>query len=223
MGDNTEKEDIEFIDVNLNEVDNEKALTEEDFLFGSSSDFMDADKRKENRKDMKRKIVKEIYSYVIIFASAVVIAFCINKFVLINAHVPTSSMEPTISVDEKLMGNRLAYLFKNPSRGDIIIFKFPDDESQIFIKRVIGLPGDTVQIISGELFINGELITEDYIKDSMHGNFGPYEVPEESYFVLGDNRNVSEDSRFWKNTYVNKHKILAKAWFSYSPKFKKIR
>ena len=103
MGDNTEKEDIEFIDVNLNEVDNEKALTEEDFLFGSSSDFMDADKRKENRKDMKRKIVKEIYSYVIIFASAVVIAFCINRFVLINAHVPTSSMEPTISVDEKLM------------------------------------------------------------------------------------------------------------------------
>ena len=77
--------------------------------------------------------------------------------------------------------------------------------------------------MEGELFIDGELIEEDYIKDSMRGNYGPYEVPDNSYFVLGDNRNVSEDSRFWKNTYVRKNKILAKAWFRYSPKFKKIR
>ena len=221
MADNTELEEIEYLDVNLDET--EKELTDEDFIFGSSPEYLDTDKRKENRAELKRKVVKEIFSYVVIFAAAVVIAFCVNKFVIINAHVPTSSMDPTISINDKLIGNRLAYLFKNPERGDIIIFKFPDDESQIFIKRVIGLPGETIQIVEGELFIDGELIEEDYIKDSMRGNYGPYEVPDNSYFVLGDNRNVSEDSRFWKNTYVRKNKILAKAWFRYSPKFKKIR
>lgn len=221
MADNTELEEIEYLDVNLDET--EKELTDEDFIFGSSPEYLDTDKRKENRAELKRKVVKEIFSYVVIFAAAVIIAFCVNKFVIINAHVPTSSMDPTISINDKLIGNRLAYLFKNPERGDIIIFKFPDDESQIFIKRVIGLPGETIQIVEGELFIDGELIEEDYIKDSMHGNYGPYEVPDNGYFVLGDNRNVSEDSRFWKNTYVRKNKILAKAWFRYSPKFKKIR
>ena len=221
MADNTELEEIEYLDVNLDET--EKELTDEDFIFGSSPEYLDTDKRKENRAELKRKVVKEIFSYVVIFAAAVIIAFCVNKFVIINAHVPTSSMDPTISINDKLIGNRLAYLFKNPERGDIIIFKFPDDESQIFIKRVIGLPGETIQIVEGELFIDGELIEEDYIKDSMRGNYGPYEVPDNGYFVLGDNRNVSEDSRFWKNTYVRKNKILAKAWFRYSPKFKKIR
>lgn len=220
MADNTELEDIEYLDVNLDET--EKELTDEDFIFGSSPEYLDTDKRKENRAELKRKVVKEVFSYVVILAAAVIIAFCVNKFVIINAHVPTSSMDPTISINDKLIGNRLAYLFKNPERGDIIIFKFPDDESQIFIKRVIGLPGETIQIVEGELFIDGELMEEDYIKDSMRGNYGPYEVPDNSYFVLGDNRNVSEDSRFWKNTYVRKNKILAKAWFSYSPKLKKI-
>lgn len=220
MADNTELEDIEYLDVNLDET--EKELTDEDFIFGSSPEYLDTDKRKENRAELKRKVIKEVFSYVVILAAAVIIAFCVNKFVIINAHVPTSSMDPTISINDKLIGNRLAYLFKNPERGDIIIFKFPDDESQIFIKRVIGLPGETIQIVEGELFIDGELMEEDYIKDSMRGNYGPYEVPDNSYFVLGDNRNVSEDSRFWKNTYVRKNKILAKAWFSYSPKLKKI-
>lgn len=220
MADNTELEDIEYLDVNLDET--EKELTDEDFIFGSSPEYLDTDKRKENRAELKRKVVKEVFSYVVILAAAVIIAFCVNKFVIINAHVPTSSMDPTISIDDKLIGNRLAYLFKNPERGDIIIFKFPDDESQIFIKRVIGLPGETVQIVEGELFVDGELIEEDYIKETMRGSYGPYEVPDNSYFVLGDNRNVSEDSRFWKNSYVRKNKILAKAWFRYSPKFKKI-
>lgn len=220
MADNTELEDIEYLDVNLDET--EKELTDEDFIFGSSPEYLDTGKRKENRAELKRKVVKEIFSYVVILVAAVIIAFCVNKFVIINAHVPTSSMEPTISIDDKLIGNRLAYLFKNPERGDIIIFKFPDDESQIFIKRVIGLPGETIQIVEGELFVDGELIEEDYIKETMRGSYGPYEVPDNSYFVLGDNRNVSEDSRFWKNTYVRKNKILAKAWFSYSPKLKKI-
>lgn len=221
MADNTELEDIEYLDVNLDET--EKELTEDDFFFGTNSDNMDVDKRKKNRAEMKHQVAKEIYTYIIIVVAAVLIAIAFNKFVIINAHVPTPSMSPNISVGDKLIGNRLAYLFKNPERGDIVIFKFPDDEKQIFIKRIIGLPGDTVQIVEGELFINGEIFIEDYIKDEMRGNFGPYEVPKGYYFVLGDNRNISEDSRFWRNTYVSRKQILAKAWFRYSPKFKKIQ
>jgi signal peptidase I len=131
-------------------------------------------------------------------------------------------MDPTINVNDKLIGFRLAYLFKDPQRGDIVIFKYPDDESQIFIKRIIGVPGDKVEIVEGVLYLNDKPTYEQYIKEKMYGNYGPYEVPDDCYFVLGDNRNVSEDARFWQNTYVTRKQILAKAWFKYSPGFSSI-
>ena len=107
---------------------------------------------------------------------------------------------------------------------DIVIFKFPDDESQLFIKRVIGLPNETVTIIDGKVYIddNKEPLYEPYLAQEMVGTFGPYEVPENCYFMLGDNRNYSRDSRFWENTYVSKDKILGKALFRYFPKFSTI-
>lgn len=106
-----------------------------------------------------------------------------------------------------------------PERGDIIIFKFPDDESQNYVKRVIGCPGDTVKIEGGKVYVNGELLEEDYLKETWTVATGPYtfEVPEDSYFVMGDNRNNSYDGRYWTNTYVKKSKILGKAIFRYWP------
>lgn len=92
----------------------------------------------------------------------------------------------------------------------MVIFRYPDDESQIFIKRVIGLPGDKIEIADGRLIINGEAMVEDYVKEPMTGSFGPYEVPEGCYFMLGDNRNISQDSRYWKNTYVSRKIFLRK-------------
>lgn len=170
------------------------------------------------KKGTKKLIVKEILSYIKILVIAAVIALIITKFVIINAQVPTGSMENTINVNDRLIGFRLAYIFSEPKRGDIIIFKFPDDEEQNFVKRVIGTPGDVVTISEGKVYVNGEELVEDYIKEAMidDGTSQTYIVPKDSYFVLGDNRNSSKDSRFWETTsYVTKDEILAKVIFKY--------
>ena len=166
-----------------------------------------------------RYIMKEIFTYVIIVAAAFLVAMLLNSFVILNAHVPSSSMASTINAGDRLIGLRLAYTWSEPERGDIIIFLFPDDETQLYVKRIIGIPGDTVMIVDGTLYLNGEACEETYIREPMVGTYGPYEVPEGSYFVLGDNRNISEDARYWDNTYVTEEQILAKVWCRYSPSF----
>ena len=99
-------------------------------------------------------------------------------------------------------GHEISKKIKDPERFDIVIFKYPDDESKLFIKRVIGLPGEKVQIKDGKVYINDSEIPLDdsFVPEKPRGSFGPYEVPENSYFVLGDNRNHSKDSRCWNST-----------------------
>ena len=128
-------------------------------------------------------------------------------------------MQNTIMKGDGVLGNRLAYIKDDPERYDIVIFKYPDDPSKIFIKRVIGLPGETVTVKDGKIYIDGKEQTQavSFCPEEMAGSFGPYEVPEDSYFVMGDNRNNSLDSRYWDNTYVKKEAILAKAGFRYWP------
>lgn len=169
-----------------------------------------------NGENMKRAAIqKELFSYLKIIVVAVVIAFLFNNFVIVNAQVKSGSMSDGIKTWDRLIGFRFSYITASPERGDVVLFKFPDDETQTFIKRVIGLPGDTIEIKSGALYINGEVSQEDYLKEPMIGSFGPYFVPQNSYFMLGDNRNYSKDSRAWVNTYVTKDKILGKAIFKY--------
>lgn len=172
----------------------------------------------------KNTIKQEISEWVVVIVLAIAFSVLINTFILINATVPTASMENNIMVGDRLFGYRLAYKKEGPKRGDIVIFKYPDDESQLFIKRVIGLPGDTVNIIDGQVFINDsdEPLNEPYLAQEMFGTFGPYTVPEDSYFMLGDNRNYSRDSRFWDNPYVRRDKIVGKAVIKYSPRIGKI-
>jgi len=100
-----------------------------------------------------------------------------------------------------------------------VIFKYPDNEDELFIKRVIGLPGDKIEIIDGLVYLNDskEPLEEPYLTVTPVGTYGPYEVPEGHYFMLGDNRNASKDSRLWINPYVAERKILAKAVFRYYP------
>lgn len=175
---------------------------------------------KNTEKELELAKKKEIAEWIVSIVVGVVVAVFINQFILINAKVPSASMENNIMTGDRLFGYRLAYINDEPQRGDIVIFKYPDDERQLFIKRVIGLPGDTVTIIDGKVYINDseEALNEPYIAQEMIGSFGPYNVPEGHYFMLGDNRNYSRDSRFWENTYVSEDKILGRALFRYSPK-----
>ncbi|XME02847.1 signal peptidase I [Lachnospiraceae bacterium C1.1] len=166
------------------------------------------------------RIVKEIIEWVAVVVVAVVLAYFVNHFIIVNAIVPSSSMETTIMTGDRVIGNRLAYSFSEPERGDIIIFKFPDDESKLYIKRLIGLPGETVEIKEGKVFVDGEALDEPYLTVTTEGTFGPYTVPEGHYFMLGDNRNNSADSRYWNNTYLAREKIVGKAVFKYWPGFK---
>lgn len=161
----------------------------------------------------------EFFQWILTFAIAVVIALCVNHFVLVNAEIPSGSMENTIMTGDRVFGNRLSYTFSEPERFDIIIFRYPDDESQLFIKRIIGLPGETVEIHNGQIFIDGSATPLEDVetKEFMQGSFGPYTVPDNCYFVMGDNRNNSKDSRYWEHTFVTKDEIIGKAFLRYWP------
>lgn len=172
-----------------------------------------------SKPDVKNSIWKELWEYIKMIIIVVVVVLIVNNFLLINARVPSESMEKTIMTGDRFFGNRLAYLFDDPERFDIVVFKYPDDESQLFVKRVIGLPGETVEIKDGKVYINGSEtpLDDSFTPETPTGDYGPYVVPEGSYFMLGDNRNHSGDSRFWKQPYVEKEKIVGKAIFRYFP------
>ena len=141
-------------------------------------------------KDLKNQsrpktVLMEMFSYIKIFSAAILIAFVLTRCVIVNAETPTSSMENTIMTGDRYFGLRISYLFEEPQSQDIIVFKFPDDESRVFVKRIIGIPGDI------------------------------FEEPADSYFVMGDNRNISNDARYWNNTYVKKEQIIGKAMVKY--------
>ena len=170
-------------------------------------------------------IMEELWEYIKMIIFVVVVVFIVNNVLLINAKIPSESMEDTIMTGDRIFGNRLAYINKDPQRFDIVIFKYPDDETQLFIKRVIGLPGETVEIRDGKVYIDGAEtpLDDSFTPEPPQANWGPEVVPEGSYFMLGDNRNRSKDSRFWTNTFVKKEKILGKAVLRYFPSPKLIK
>ena len=184
-----------------------------------SEEMQGRSRRKKEGEDQPFSLKKEIISWLQIIVAAVVIALVLNNFVIANSRVPTGSMENTIMSRSRVIGSRLAYLKDDPQRGDIVIFHYPDDESIYYVKRVIGLPGETVMSEDGKVYINGSdtPLDEPYLAEPMEGSYGPYTVPEGCYFMLGDNRNNSRDARFWENKYVKKDKIIAKVLFCYYP------
>jgi signal peptidase I len=184
-------------------------------------------KKKEEKEEFNLK--KEIFSWIRIFIIAIVIAFCVNNFIIMNANVPSGSMEQTIHKKDRMIGLRTSYWFSDPKRGDIVIFINPDyneegstKSDKYFVKRVIGLPGDKIVIKNAKIYINdsSEPLDEPYLPEEwiyVNGDDEPleYNVPDDCYFMLGDNRNNSSDARFWINTYVKRDKIVAKAQFKY--------
>ena len=172
-------------------------------------------KEEKREKGTAQAVIREILSWVIPFVIALAVAMFLKNYIIINADVPTGSMENTIMPGDRLIGNRLAYRSKSPERGDIVIFRYPDNEEELYVKRVIGLPGDTIAIEDGA----DTPLDEDYLKEDWTVATGNYhfEVPEDSYLMLGDNRNDSWDARYWTNPYVREDKILGKAAVIYWP------
>jgi len=162
---------------------------------------------------------------------ALILALFIRTFVIQAFKIPSGSMLQTLQIGDHLLVNKFRYgihmpfmdryifEFDGPDFQDIIVFEFPEDPSKDFIKRVVGKPGDVIEIRDKRFYRNGEPVSEEYIQHTdgrvvdRRDDFGPYTVPEGSYFVLGDNRDESYDSRFWG--IVEREKILGKAWRIY--------
>ena len=173
----------------------------------------------EDRKGNKQNLnIKNNFfiEWIMPVVAAVVIALLINKFLLFNVYIPSTSMVPTINVGDRIMASRV-YNKDNIKRGDILIF-YSDELQQTLIKRLIGLPGDKILIKNGIVNINGQDIKEDYVKNNDYNNEElVYEVPEGKYFFLGDNRPVSMDSRRWINPYIDEEDIKGKAVLKFYP------
>jgi signal peptidase I len=185
-----------------------------------------------------KSILKEVWSWIKMIAIAGLTALFISYFVIINATVPTGSMENTIMAESRILGLRIAYMFSEPQRGDVVVFKYPLNEEENYVKRIIGLPGETVQIINGEIYIydkDNELVDgplyEPYLKEEVKDKKNyEFKIPEGKYLMLGDNRNYSADARRWLEyvesypekygtdiniIYVDREKILGKVYFMY--------
>ncbi len=179
-----------------------------------------------------KSIVRE---YVEAILPAIILAMFIRTFVVQAFKIPSGSMLPTLQIGDHLLVNKFIYgvklpfkgnvliPFKDPVQGDVVVFRFPKDRSVDYIKRVIGTPGDTVEIKDKNIFVNGEAIDDPHAhiasqvildKDgSPRDNLGPILVPEDRIFVMGDNRDNSYDSRFWG--FVDQNDVLGKAFILY--------
>ena len=174
----------------------------------------------------KKKFIKEYIEPIVI---AVLIALFIRAFIVQAFKIPSSSMEPTLLVGDYLLVNKFIYgvripysdmkffEYKKPKRGDIIVFVFPKDRKKDFIKRVVGTGGEKVTIIHNKIYIDDKLIDDPWghftMPRSSIEDYGPIKVPEGSLFVMGDNRDNSQDSRFWG--FVNINEVKGKAFIIY--------
>lgn len=184
---------------------------------------------KANREHKPINWKKEIIEWIKILAVAAAIAFVWNTCIAINSWVPSGSMEHTIMTGDRLIGSRLAYRFGElPERGDIVVFQHkvePGKDKTVLVKRIIGLPGETVEIRENQVYINGSELPyeEPYLPEAMKSKNQQFEIPAGCYLMLGDNRNHSTDARDWSNPYVSEKAILGKILFRYFPGIKKIQ
>lgn len=200
-----------------------------------ASEKIEEEKQQENESNSRlHPVVKTIIEYLMVVAIGALIAVFLTQVVIVNAVVPTGSMKDTINEGDRLIGLRLTYYFDSPERGDVVIFKCPEEGAnynKLFVKRVIGLPGETVKIEAGRVLIcteenpDGWYLEEEYLREvpnaALAVNNASYVIPEGCYFTLGDNRNESHDSRFWG--VVDEDRILAKVMFKYYPNIQTIK
>lgn len=165
-----------------------------------------------------KRMVKGAIPWIIDIAIAVVFALFVTKFVVTHTYVPTGSMIPTIAIDDHLMINRIPLYYRDPKPGEIVVFH----QEKELIKRVIAVPGDILDIKDGNVYINGEQLDEPYLNEPnstyafmMDEDALPLTMPKDRYFMMGDNRNNSEDSRYFG--MIHRKAIYAKSWFRIWP------
>lgn len=231
------------------EKDAEMSTAEEDREPAKEINTAEEDGDGSSGKEEKQSIGRTVWEYLRLVIIVVAALIVVQNFVIVNAQIPTQSMQETIMVGDRIFGNRLAYVFGEPKRYDIVIFKYPDNESQLYIKRIIGLPGETVTVREDGVYIDSDdtPLAEDFCPEKpdyiatlyrlaskpadlladkgisvLFDSEGKplavnYRVPEGKYFMMGDNRNNSKDSRYWDNPYVERGKILGAALLRYWP------
>ncbi len=160
---------------------------------------------------------EEAKDWIISIVVALVLAFFIRQFIVELYVVDGPSMRPTLQSQERLVVNKFIYRFRAPQRGEVIVFRYPRDPSRDFIKRVIAVPGDTIEIKDGRVFVNQQLMNEPYILEKTLSDYPLSTVPEGHIFVMGDNRNNSEDSRFADVGFVPYDLIKGKAVLVFWP------
>ena len=161
---------------------------------------------------MRKHPIREFVESIVV---AIILAVFIIVFVVQGFFIPSGSMRMTLLEGDRILVNKFLYRFGDPINGDVIVFKFPPDPDRTFIKRIIAHGGQTVEVRENKLFVNGDLVEEPYLNETEQMDFGPVKVPESSYFVMGDNRNASDDSRYWG--FVPRENILGKAFVIYFP------
>lgn len=209
------KKDKQSKDLNVDELID---LDEIEDLEEIELDIIDLDKDKVEEKEYSLK--REIISTVLYLLAVVALTFLFVQFVGQRTHVNGDSMNATLEHGDNLIVDKLSYRFIDPDRFDIIVFPYHYQENTYYIKRIIGMPGETVQIKDGMIYINGELLEETYGKEVMQYAgvaSDPVELGEDEYFVLGDNRNNSSDSRDPSVGNIKEDQIIGKAFIRIWP------
>lgn len=157
-----------------------------------------------------------------ILVIALVLALLLRTFVAEPRFIPSDSMVPTLAIGDRLVVEKVSYAFHPPQRGDIVVFDPPlqlqiqgFERDQAFIKRIIGSPGETVEVRGGKVYLNGQPLPESYIAEPPNYRWGPQRIPEGQYFVMGDNRNNSNDSHIWG--FLPEGNIIGHAWLRFWP------
>lgn len=175
--------------------------------------------------EFRKSTIREYFESIVITA---IIALFATTYVVQAFKIPTGSMESNLLIGDHLLVNKFVYgihdgpfsgllPYKEPRRGDVIVFKYPKNPDVAYVKRLIGMPGDKLEMIGRTIYINGQALKEDYTQyidsGSVYAHYGPYQVPENQYFAMGDNRDNSQDSRWWG--FVPRDYLLGKALVIY--------
>lgn len=150
----------------------------------------------QKKEQPKKSMKQEIFEWIMVFVVAAAMAFVVRTFIFEPVRVDGSSMLNTLTDSEFMIATKYDYWLGDPERFDVVICNYPDTNDGMYrVKRVIGMPGEVIQLLGGELYVDGVHMEQDFDMHSITANYGPFTVPENHYFVLGDNRNNSKDSR----------------------------